>query len=344
MFIGRFQPFHNGHKAVIDKALENADNVLVLVGSPDQPRSIRNPFTFEERAAMIADSFPFLDRMRLSIEPLPDQPYADDLWVASVQRLVNFMAMKVGATRIGLVGFSKDATSYYLKLFPTWGSVNAESSTFHNWQTKQTEILGSTFLRELMFTDPAGLVQCDHLMPTMTTCFLKSFVSREPFRRLKHEYDHVKEYKASWAAAPYPPTFVCTDAVVVQSGHILLVERGAQPGKGLMALPGGFLGQDETLLDGCIRELREETRLKVPEPVLRGSLVSTRVFDDPNRSTRGRTITHAFLFHLSPQLELPKVKGSDDAAKAKWVPLACVDPMQMFEDHYAIIQRMTSIL
>ena len=67
------------------------------------------------------------------------------------------------------------------------------------------------------------------------------------------------------------------DAVVVQSGHILLVKRGDMPGKGLWALPGGFLNQEETMLDGAIRELKEETKIKVPVPVLKGSIKESTI-------------------------------------------------------------------
>lgn len=50
---------------------------------------------------------------------------------------------------------------------------------------------------------------------------------------------------------------------------------------------------------------------------------SQHTFDDPYRSARGRTITQAFYFKLKNHTEgLPKVKGSDDAAKAFWLPLA----------------------
>jgi bifunctional NMN adenylyltransferase/nudix hydrolase len=105
-------------------------------------------------------------------------------------------------------------------------------------------------------------------------------------------------------------------------------------------LPGGFVDQDERIRDAAIRELREETRLKVPAPVLAGSIRSSRVFDHPHRSLRGRTVTHAFLFELAPTGEgLPKVKGSDDADKAKWVPLFEFSRMedQLFEDHFYIV-------
>ena len=49
VFIGRFQVFHNAHVAVLEEAFRRADNVVVIIGSVDEPRSYRNPFTFEER-------------------------------------------------------------------------------------------------------------------------------------------------------------------------------------------------------------------------------------------------------------------------------------------------------
>ena len=127
---------------------------------------------------------------------------------------------------------------------------------------------------------------------------------------------------------------------MVHSGHVLLVRRGAEPGKGLWALPGGFIQQDESLLDGCLRELREETRLKLPRPVLKGSLKATAVFDHPDRSQRGRTITHAYHFDF-PAGELPPVRGEDDAAKAEWVPVAdaLASEEQFFEDHFHILEH-----
>jgi bifunctional NMN adenylyltransferase/nudix hydrolase len=126
---------------------------------------------------------------------------------------------------------------------------------------------------------------------------------------------------------------------------VLLVARGAQPGQGLLALPGGFLRGDERLLDAVLRELREETRLKLPAPVLRGSLRAQEVFDHPERSLRGRTITHAFHFDF-PGGELPPVKGGDDATRARWVPLAALRELesQLFEDHFFIIERFVGTL
>jgi bifunctional NMN adenylyltransferase/nudix hydrolase len=106
-----------------------------------------------------------------------------------------------------------------------------------------------------------------------------------------------------------------------------------------MALPGGFINVRERVVDGILRELREETKLKIPEKVLRGSIQKVELFDAVDRSLRGRTITHAALIEL-PAGKLPPVKGSDDAKKAVWVPLSSIREEDMFEDHYHIIDGL----
>jgi bifunctional NMN adenylyltransferase/nudix hydrolase len=122
-----------------------------------------------------------------------------------------------------------------------------------------------------------------------------------------------------------------------------MIQRKSSPGENLFALPGGFINQDEYLIDAALRELREETRLKVPAPVLKGSIIGQKVFDNPGRSLRGRTITHAYAFEL-PAGELSKVKGGDDAAHARWIPIDDILEMEdfLFEDHIDIIRWAVS--
>jgi bifunctional NMN adenylyltransferase/nudix hydrolase len=100
------------------------------------------------------------------------------------------------------------------------------------------------------------------------------------------------------------------------------------------------LDQDETMLNGMLRELREETRIALSEETLRRCVRSWRTFDDPHRSPRGRTVTTAFRIELRDETSLTKVKGGDDAAKARWVPLSQVSRAAMFEDHYDILVSM----
>ncbi|WP_020561091.1 bifunctional nicotinamide-nucleotide adenylyltransferase/Nudix hydroxylase [Thiofilum flexile] len=331
VFIGRFQPFHLGHKQIISTALEQAKQVIVLVGSSQQPRSIRNPWSFQEREQFIRGAFPEPIQNRLNILPIMDDMYNDQNWIARIQQAVQSVIDTKhphSPPHIGLIGHSKDETSYYLSLFPQWDSVSVPS--YYNG-------LSATPLREQYFL--AGIIS--EQLPPSVQQQLAQFKTTEDYEQVAEEWKFIRQYQQGWANVPYPPTFVTVDAVVIQAGHVLLIQRRARPGKGLWALPGGFVGQDETLRDAVIRELREETRIKIPAPVLQGSIIKTQVFDHPDRSARGRTITHAYLIELKPDAQgLPKVKGSDDAQAAKWVPLSTLNPEQFFEDHYHIITAL----
>ena len=180
------------------------------------------------------------------------------------------------------------------------------------------------------------------LMPITTVHFLTKFQTTKQFDYLLAEYNQIVQYKNSWKSAPYAPMFLTTDAVVVQAGHILLITRKHSPGKGLLALPGGFLNQTEWMVDGAIRELQEETKIKLSPAQLRGSIKAEKMFDKPDRSLRGRTVTMAYLFQLNEVGELPKVSAADDAAAVQWYTLSDVRNMknQLFDDHYHIIETM----
>ena len=124
---------------------------------------------------------------------------------------------------------------------------------------------------------------------------------------------------------------------------MLVGRRRGELGNGLLSLPGGFLRDDETILTGCLRELKEETRLGLPKDEMKKRIREVHVFDDPNRSLRGRTITHAFCFDLGSG-SLPKIKGDDDMDKARWMPISDVDKFEeeFFEDHWHIISYFCS--
>ncbi|MGO3322452.1 MAG: adenylyltransferase/cytidyltransferase family protein, partial [Psychrobacter faecalis] len=85
VFIGRFQPFHCGHKAVVDEALKRADNVIMLIGSANLPRSLRNPFSVDERAAMIKNAYSPAEAARIHCVGLDDALYNDTRWLQYVQ-------------------------------------------------------------------------------------------------------------------------------------------------------------------------------------------------------------------------------------------------------------------
>ena len=333
VFIGRFQPVHFGHLTVIRQALDQSHKLIILVGSANRARDIRNPFVYSERVEMISLCLTEAERARIFFAPLPDFMYQDTAWVENVQRIVDRVVdpTKTNTTEanITLIGHSKDATGFFLKLFPQWSSLPVVNPP----QINATDIRNIYFGQEPL--------PVEHYLPKCVYDWMAEWRwEKNPlaYQRLQEEFDHVVKYKKQWSTVPYPVIFHTVDNIVMQSGHVLVVERGAMPGKGLLALPGGFLNAGEFLLDGAVRELYEETKLKVPEPVLRGSLKDTATFDDPYRSTRGRTITNSFFFKLNDREELPKVKGSDDAKKAFWIPLAQLRCENFYEDHFFQIQ------
>jgi bifunctional NMN adenylyltransferase/nudix hydrolase len=337
VFIGRFEPFHNGHAAVARHALTRASKVIFLVGSADTPRTIKNPWSVAERAVMIQSALN-TSTDRLIIRPLRDHLYNESQWIANVQRTVAEAIKSDGSSadaKVGMVGQDKDASSYYLQEFPQWDLVDV----------KHTETLSASELRRYLYEanqidSHGGLMMIRANVPGPVFDMLEAFRKNSPtFKQLVVEHHFIDTYRAGWADAPYPPTFVTADAVVAHSGHVLLIRRRAEPGKGLWALPGGFVRQNETIVEACLRELREETRLKIPLPVLKGSIRGQHVFDHPERSLRGRTITHAFHFDF-PTGDLPDVRGGDDAEKARWVPVSEALDMgpQLFEDHLHILE------
>ena len=340
VFIGRFQPFHIGHKSVVDRALALADHVVILVGSGNRAPSMRDPWSFDERAQMIKACYPYeVGTKKIIIRALGDTLYNDEAWISDVQRIVDKSAVQLNfdpetPAKISLIGHGKDKTSYYLKMFPQWGNVDVPN---------QFGVFSSTDIRESYFKG-APVIPHD-IIPEPIGQYLKDYMTSDGFKNIFAESEYIRAYKKAWEAAPFPPTFVTVDNVVVQSGHVLMIKRGGQPGKGLLALPGGFVDHNETLLNSAIRELREETRLAdkhgpYPMGKLKGFLDGQGVFDDPKRSVRGYTLTHAFLFRLPPAKELMTVMGSDDAAEAMWVPIGSLDPKDCFEDHWFIINKL----
>jgi len=328
VLIGRFQPLHNAHLEIIKRATALTDQLVIITGSAKQPRTYKNPFTSSERAVMIKNATRGLD-MQVYIEENIDTIYNDQAWAVRVQGIVSKYRV-LGGQGVGIIGHKKDESSFYLDMFPQWKFENVE----------KIEPLSAVNIRDLYFKRDVNMNFIKAVVPETTFDFLTQFKNTPEYEQIIREREFVANYKKQYASLPYPPIFSTADAVVIQSGHVLMIRRRAEPGKGLWALPGGYVNAntDRSVEDAALRELREETGIKVPAPVLRGNIVRSKVFDAVDRSPRGRIITHAFYIQL-PDGDLPKVKGSDDADKARWVPISDVRSEECFEDHYEILQH-----
>jgi bifunctional NMN adenylyltransferase/nudix hydrolase len=110
VIIGRFQPLHYGHCYLIDSALKKSNlNVVILLGSINQPRTYKNPYTFEERADMIISTYPMLRCIGIN-----DYPGDDEKWRSEIKGHLKLY------DDITLYGYLKDKSSYYLNIFPEY--------------------------------------------------------------------------------------------------------------------------------------------------------------------------------------------------------------------------------
>jgi len=331
VYIGRFQPLHTGHMNTIRLALKRARRLVILVGSHNAPCTSRNPWTSEQRQDMIRESLSPEEYNRCLIAGLEDFTYQDDKWVDRVKQIVNgFKAIYSTGGTIGITGFDKDSTSYYLNLFPDW------STSFN----PQLERIGATQIRNAYFDH--GTVLTD-VLPDAVSKFLIEWKRSEGYKYLKQEHLYCKQCREiTQGNAKFPVIIHTVDNVVEYASHVLLVKRGTQPGLDKWALPGGHINVDETLLQAARRELVEETGLLIDEE---WTPIKQRTFDDPNRSNRGRCITTAFHWNNLNYDEHPVIAASDDATDAMWIKT--YDLMQMrseiHEDHYHIIDYFLNL-
>lgn len=316
IFIGRFQPLHNGHIGVLALAASQVKTLSILVGSANACRSIKNPWTYSERYAMIFKSLRARGVDNIQVYPINDHVYNDAQWMTEVRELVQDKIQRNSPNPVLLFGYPKDGNDY-LNWFPEYKF--KELPAFSGG-------ISATQIRE------------------------KLFDTRDPSvpKEVQADWDYFNFERAKFAGYPFPETlnFNCADAVVECQGNILLVQRKFAPGAGTWALPGGFKNRNETFLDTALRELKEETKLKVPEKVLRGSIVSTKLFDSPKRGhgIPRNTLAVYIRIQADPDGKPPKANGADDASKASWFPLnKVVNSMSLFDDHAAIISSMTGV-
>ena len=133
----------------------------------------------------------------------------------------------------------------------------------------------------------------------------------------------------------YPRPAVTADCIVIAretEPKVLLIQRGDEPFKGAWAFPGGFMDMDETTELCAIRELEEETGLRVSK------IQQIGAYSKVDRDPRGRTVTVAYLAIVD---EPVTVTGQDDAAQAEWFPIDALPPLAF--DHEDIMRDAISL-
>ncbi len=347
IFIGRFRPFHNGHKHLLQNALSKSTKVIIIVGSAHKATDSRNMFTLEEVEEMIRQSLTEDENQRITIIGVRDRGN-NTKWCTEIRHKVSELTSD---TNIGIFGHDKDKTSQYLYDFPDWEL---------EIQDKFEDIDATTIRKKLI----EGQIETN-CIPSGTIEFLEGWIKSPSYKRIIDEHIFMENYNNGFVSPSTkkynikPKHYTC-DSVVIHAGHILLIQRISFPGRDLWALPGGHVEDDETAEFASLRELYEETRISLSKKELKKSLLYSKVYDDPNRSMRKRTITNAFLYYLesnktgTSQAQIkkdfshPKIRGHSDAKQAKWFPISLVlsdeFSSQLFEDHAIIIEQMNDWL
>ncbi|MPY65911.1 adenylyltransferase/cytidyltransferase family protein [Deinococcus sp. SDU3-2] len=232
VYVGRFQPPHAAHLASIRHALAHADHLLVLLGSANLARSVKNPFSAAERARMLRGALREVgaDLRRVTFRPLPDR-FDADLWAADVRR--EAAAVFGEGTPVSLVGFEKDASTAYLRWFPGWGRL----------PVPEVPGLNATDLRAAYFTGrplPDGV-------PEAVRVFLAQFAEKPAYNRLCMEWEAVE---AARAALPPGAHLHEKRWLHVEEGKVWLHTRRDPIGLGLWELPGRVLPLGEIAAGG----------------------------------------------------------------------------------------------
>lgn len=329
VFIGRFQPLHVGHTHIIDEALKQVDTLIVVIGSATSARTIKNPFTYAERKHVLEQQYRHERATgRLRIVSVGDNAADDEAWANLVRFRVEMQIMgDLGINvdglkdrKIALAGYGKDASSFYLNMFPDWSNIQIEA---------QKGTLNSTQVREAYFQALPSIPR--DVLPESSANFLDEFRWKPEFEQLMLEWRYYATYASQWGKGP----FLTGDNIVLHRNQVLLVTRGKIPGKGKLAMPGGFREPRERLQDCCVRELREETQLDLN--TVKHRYITEYDEDTPGRSLRGDVVTHVLAVELLNDFDRSTLNASDDAQDLGWFDFETLTPDQFFDDHWSIL-------
>jgi bifunctional NMN adenylyltransferase/nudix hydrolase len=345
LVVGRFMLAHEAHVGLTRTALTalklareegRAKNVrlAVVLGSAFHARTPKNPFTWVERKNMLLAALTPEEREMVSFIPVRDY-HDDDRWARVVHRKVNEL---VGIdVHVQVYGHYKDASSAYL------------NDCFKQWEVVPVEKLGNldaTTLRAMLFNgddDDITLSAMEGSVPEGIRNYLKVWMQMPCYASLKEEFKVLREEKKKYGNGP----FVAGDGIYRTKTHVLLIRRKNHPGRGLLAIPGGFLEswRRETPRQCAEREGVEETHLGVLPASLKAAFRSSEVFAHPDRSVRGNVISHAFFYDLNCE-SCPDVRADDDAGEAIWVLISDLLSLedQFFDDHFLVLAHFLGIL
>ena len=334
------------------KASDENDHVLVCVCSADRSKDYTMPFNKHDRADNIIKAIGVndgLEKEDFSICYINDNPVNNRQWITDIHSKLNerLKALYVDRNNLVINVYVSDESNHrYENIFPEH-MFTVHKVTMGNNEELLKDFYGMEDISSYIAPNMCGLYDAYRKSEWYDTPRLTSEMN-SGFDTLKAEYEAVKFQNEQWSVAPFPPTFVTTDAVVYYKGYVLVVKRKGVVGNDLYCLPGGFLPQRDTVEEGIVRNLKKDTNIQVHENILKSNVRKVKTYDDPIRSLRGRIITNAGLIELDNVTTLsgfPKVrKTKSQKEHAGWFSLFEIENMRdmFFEDHFYIIKDLLS--
>lgn len=346
VYIGRFQPFHKGHKAIVDltvKMMKPEDTFMIIIGSADQQETERNPLSASQRQEMLSIE---LEGYPVTISTINDSPYNYDLWIERLcAKMLGFRSathedflekredfMK-GFSNICIVGMENvdeyigHITKYYTYAPAEHFDLGINSHVFSELDT-QTSVHGSS-IRAFIRADDG---RCSKRFYSD----IKDFVSEKVLAYLKtvdfplivyNAYVNGINYAAS-TGCKYNSCFMTVDNIVFDkfANKVLLIRRKDND---KLAIPGGFAEPYMNMKDNALRELEEET--SITAKMLKDAFVKIdesepalidAPYRDPRSSHKCNFVSAVYVWQSKVNAFknfLPYVKAGDDAANAVWL-------------------------
>ena len=372
VYIGRFQPFHKGHKAIVDltvKMMKPGDTFTIIIGSADQQETERNPLSASQRKEMLSTE---LEGYPVTILTINDSPYNYDLWIERLcAKMLGFKSAThddflekqedfiKGFSNICIVGMENveeyiDRIIKYYTYAPTEHfNLGINSHIFSELDT-QTSVHGSSIRTLACSEDKSHLENFYSAIKDLVDEKVLAYLKTVNFPLIVYNaYIKGINYAES-TGCKYNSCFMTVDNIVFDKflDQVLLIKR---KDNGKLAIPGGFAEPYMNMKDNALRELEEETSItakmlkdafvKIDE--LEPTLIDAP-YRDPRSSHKCNFVSAVYVWQSKVDALknfIPYIKAGDDAVDTVWLSKEeCEDlPAWRFHaDHKKVICKLLS--
>ena len=327
--LGRFQFLHEGHEDLIREAVKHCNTLFILVGSAEVEGTEKNPMSFHQRKLSLEIFIATLNTDTVvEMHPVGDSSYDDEIWLnCLIANLVLKTQIDIGKNKV-----NGDLIPLYC--FNRGHDLEDRSGPMHDYFNvvdlgAERVSCSSTGIRAAYYK---GLTWDASIHPRIS-----EYIRTLDLSDAELEYKTRTDYEYTWEAAnreaPWPlPHLDCVDLIVHEgNGEVLLIERAKSPGKGKIAMPGGFVDRKDYSFEvAACRELKEETGIIVNPSDL------VHVLSLKGTQRGGNRNTHVYKVNAS------KCTGAitpdySEVNDVFWKPFPQVGERFYFADHLSIL-------